>query len=388
MSSPSYQNLTTYRNDDDGYSVPYLAQFYGDEEDIDGAFPYVDNHESWFIHDEASEKYNQRCTNGWDDQEYSSFCYWMDLDSRWSAYVDTNLRQLLGEDCYDGWQLDGAHSNWVASPEFYDGEGLQGLYEYLFPRLTNLFVVAGEGAAGHSLRPYVFAQTFRGWSLQPEAYGPPAFDISACDGIIVDRFLDDDRGVENRMWEFTDYVGDMTLEWQSAGKSVILQSIMRGSDYYPFTCMSEYCCYLLVRGPQTYFYATPDPQYSRAVYENPYWYPMYTWDSGAPLGPQPESMADLAVESPDLEGNPTGVYYYRRNFENGFVLLVPNFAFEHWDSGIRYEYLDVSGGGAVAADGGTQGTWQWTPLSPHGTPGFYIDIPSAWILRPIIEDQG
>ncbi len=362
LNSPGYQNLTTYRASPPYDELGLAKMFYGNEIDLDGAYPYINRHESWFAHHPESTYENLRSSN-----IYTPDCYFMDLDSRWIDYLSPNLVQLLGEDCIDGWQLDGLHSNWAASPPFYQHLGYISLLEYQQAYYDAMFTKVKNVAQSHHRNPYIFANVWAGASLD-DMYDPVYPDYSACDGIIISHFLTE---FGNSQMQFTDYDCNAILDWQQDGKVMILQvpidySVASNGWY-------QYCAYQMVRGPQTYFYAFGKNFYT------PYWYPMYTWDSGAPLNGQPESIDDLYTGD---EPYP----YLRRDFENGIVVIVPNGVYAESPEGSPfYEYLDIDGGGgAVNEDGSVQGTATWKPAN-GSLPGYSFDYESAWIMRPVAE---
>jgi len=243
----------------------------------------------------------------------------------------------------------------------------------------------GAGCDAHFLDPYVFVEARFGQTYRI-GETPACMDYSGADGVCISLFGDPTYDL-GPMYIFIESLGQYVLDWQNAGFATILQcndTDWGRSDMAGF--LAKYCCYLLVRGPNTYFYARNGWGDFDVYHGEPCWYPMYTWESGAPLGPQPTSLDDLKVQSDDLDGNPTDIWYYRRDFVNGSVVVVPSMAYEHPDSGIAYEYLDIYGGGVVDEDGNKSGTAQWIKMSPISTPGFLFNEASTWIIRPETEE--
>lgn len=373
FAAPERQCDWAWRHEDGLHSLTRMYLLYGDTEDLDGNYPYVDAHENWFIHHPDSELYHHRVEGQWSTEPL----YWMNLDSRWSDYLGPSMHEILGEDCFDGWQVDGSHGAIrLPSSDFIGVPGYQGVFDYLQPRLTALLGNVDQLAEAHPRHPYIIAGAYRGWGPYESAPdGWAIMDYPSCDGVMVTSFMyNDGISASENIHLFDLGEGDAILDLQNQGKMVFLQSYHPVSDT-PYVQGLEYCCYLLLRGPHTYFYYLPDYLWDDYFdFASPCWYPEFSWDSGAPLGDQPESLDDLLVGGAHS--------YWRRDFENGFVLVVSyNFTASSDPEDLRsYEYLAFEGGGMVDADGNTSGTATWTPLPG---PGFEIEGPAACILRPV-----
>ena len=167
------------------------------------------------------------------------------------------------------------------------------------------------------------------------------------------------------------------LAWQNQGKAVLI------SIYEPWYTreglFETYCCYQLLRGPTLYFSVTNHYQATA-----PAWYPEWGWNSGLPLDPPPETIADISFTDAGF-----GTEYYRRDFENGTVIVIPEGGgnTELWSpegETIHYELLEYHGGGHVDDDGTVNGYIDWAPAHPFDLPGYRLDGPGAWIIRPTL----
>jgi len=378
LSYLSCAEIQSYRaSHDDGINEMKSPQIYGEELlDYDGAFPYISRHEDWYLHDTESEYYHNRVLST--ISEYL-VPYWMDMNSPWPDYVSSNLLQLNGEDSFDGWILDNTTSLIGMHPLLH-GESIydDAFHEYVQGVNTTLFSTIKAASAAHVKDPLIIADAWLGYGASNEGQELKLLDYSDCDVVIYSNFLGGGNGsLEADILLLEEFIGQPILDHQAAGRSVI----MNFRDYLPehwWDLMDSYCIFLLLRGPKAYFNSSPGYIHSTL------WYPMYSWDSGAPLEPQPTSLADLAVHNEDFEGNPqTGMDYYRRDFENGFVLVSKYRIFDLLDEPMTFEYMEVSGGGAVDEDGNTTGTTQWI-RQPSPSVYFSVD-PGCYIFRVVDE---
>lgn len=350
----------------------FWPQYYGFETDRDGAYPYLDRHEDWFIHDPDSTLPGQR-VEAWSEQ------YWLDLDSAYSQYSGASQLERLGEDCSDGWIAYGCTSLMAYSELFWQ-PGAAKLYDYLLPRVDSYLATVSASFAEHPLQPYLIADAWIGIDNMADGEQPayPTLDYSATDGVIsrfIEGYQPDDTGA-NDIWGFTTYLAPNIFTWQQAGQAVILidDNVLYPTYAGEAQFMAAYCCYLLLRNDKTYYYYTN----CRVGEALPYWYPVYSWDSGAPLDAQPQSMEDLQV----VEDGYPGLYWERR-FENGTVLVIPDGATAYEDPalGVDYEWLYCEGGGLVAPDGSVSGTTEWLPCEGGLHPGYSINGPTVKIIR-------
>jgi len=370
MASAEWQtNHVINRSPEFNYVRPL---YYGDEIDGDGQYPYLNRHEDLFLHDPGSTQPSQRVSTNSGYEWLSQ--YWLDIDSAYRQYKGSALMEILGEDGADGWIEEGCASYYIGySDAFYQQYGAANVLEYFTPRMGGYLSATKSRFDEHPLAPYLIADAWMGIDNIEDDSGPfPCLDYTACDGVLtkfIEGYNDDGTG-GGLIWGFENGVGPNIFQWQQAGQAVILDADV-DSTLDSHHALIDYCCYLLLRNSKTYFYMSCIWRQDQYV---PQWYPMYSWDSGAPLGPQPQSIADLAV----------GSDYYRhfeRRFENGTVIVAPGGAMDDGSSGKYYEYLDCTGGGVVAADGSVSGEAVWTPCHVVDRPGYELDGPGAWIIR-------
>jgi hypothetical protein len=144
-------------------------------------------------------------------------------------------------------------------------------------------------------------------------------------------------------------------------------------------------CYLLVKGSKTYI--------NIDLGIGAEWWPEYDIPIGAPIQSAGTSIANLYDAT---------VHVYRRNFDNGFVLVNPadaNNTTRTVNLGGTYYLVQTTGGGFVPASGIPTGTVSYQAvtsvvLPPNGaavlleapgwgtdTPGVYAPSSGAWFLR-------
>jgi hypothetical protein len=319
---------------------------YGDEVDDDDAWPYVDRHEEWFIHVPESEQPGNRVLcPGW-----PADIWWLEVDSVWKDYLGATTLKLLGEDHCDGWLIDGCHPRFGYSDQFWPGD----LGDYWRPKMQAMLETVSTRAAQHELAPYIFADVWDWWANDLDVE-----DYAACDGIYLSEFIIswwypfDPYGIER-----LEVVLDKLLAWQAQGKLTILNRNVGEVIGDRLICLA---CFHLVRGPRTYQLTGGDLDGAA-----PRWWPEYDFASGAPLGPQPTSAADLIA----YDVKP----YYRRDFEHCFAIVVTDTADGvQLADNVGYEILWPSGGGdPVDEDGNTSGSWEWQPWDSHFSWGGYI----------------
>ena len=374
LSCENVQTFSSFYADEDWeYHHP---QIYGNElSDEDGSYPYITRHESWFLHDVESEYLHQRVSSR---ASGDYFPFWMDTDSPWPEYVGEHILQLTGEDGFDGWIIDNCTARTGMYPSPYE--------DYIYHSDFHEFVdglnsagLAGIRAAisGHPRRPMIVADAWTGYGAIHNYNEEPHFlDFTDCDLIFYSNYLGSNGSEAYLIQEFTDILGDEILAQQTAGRGVIL-SYSFDTDFYegPF---SAYCCYLMVRGAASYFNLS---HYSH----RPYYVVAYTWDTGAPLGPQPTCLADLRRQSVDQDGNPLeGHDYYCRDFENGTVVMGEGWLSMPLGAPMIVEYTNArkSSCDSVEEDGTTPRELPWTRTSAEIS---YFTTPDAgcYIIREV-----
>lgn len=356
FSSPTYQTFDNTRWLPGEDWPTFNALPYGEEQDADGAYPYISGHEDWYCHTPAELLPANRVITTAD-------LSWMDLDSQWPQYFSNSSLELLGEDCYDGWLLDSFtirySQPWPGGLQSFDD-----LLGYLRPRAEALTATLAQSYSAHPRAPWVVADMVYGYNLDSYPYdGSDLYDLSDCDAVWLSQYMK--VGEDFATGYFLTYAGPNILRWQNQGLPVILTSRDVNGSW-------AYCTYLLVRGSHTYFEAKPLEFRPGALY----YYSVYSYDPGPPLDPAPQAMDDLRVVSPL---NPE-IYWFQRDFANCSVLLVPEgmFADKDPNDGIYYEQLDDRDYCKVDAQGNVDNEQTWTPVS--GIPGYSLSE-GAYIIR-------
>lgn len=331
-----------------------------------GFYDRISGYEEWFVHADTSTQYNQRVgiTASLEDGYYIDAA-----NPDWHAYLANSLLELMGENHYDGWVLDGAHVNFSnPTDQFWPGEFVASdRDEFWRPRLLAMLeqIMSDTGDSFHRPAPYVIADA---------TYD---LDYTPVDGVHLSYFGALSYNSDVYKFLFDEHAAKI-LEWQNQEKAVLLN--LYDNRYARVALFNQYCCYLLLRGPSYYF--SISQQYQETA---PTWYPEWGWESGLPLDPAPETVDDISFVDAGF-----GTEYYRRDFENGTVIVIPEgpAAYpELWSpegETTHYEILEYHGGGYVDADGTVNGYLTWAPARPNDWPGYHLDGPGAWIIRPTL----
>lgn len=320
----------------------------------------VDPHEDWFLHAESDPGERLRQV-AWD------WCL-MDIDNdQWRDYwLDSTIDQMRSVEAQavfaDSWDV-AAYNADVLDP--WDAR-----FAGTAPRDNGWTASLGE------LAQYMVA----GLSAEPEdfLYLPNLgslvtfwdnTDYSLADGGMVEGFGEWGPGLEGEAADWQLQL-DRVLDLAGQDKVLLLQGTLHGEPDEPIGLqhrMFMLGSYLLAKDDYTYINMLP-PGGSVGVY----YFPEYEADLGAATTPLPAAVDELLWN---------GVY--RRDFENGFVLVNPTDAEREIALGGLYQQLVPSGGGEmtdgdIAADGRYQGgTLIWTAASTLVMPAG-----SAAILRP------
>lgn len=342
---------------------------YGDVVDPAGFWPYINRHESWFVHADGSDVYHQRSLVF--PPSYALELYWLDVDGLHKKYLGANMLQFLGEDHFDGWLLGNAEPFSIWNPVFGDWETNAQFYDYWRPKTLSMLEYVGAKCADHDRSPLVIAGVWDWW-----LYDEGEMDYSPCDGVFVEEFL--------MRWSQDWATGSLrfptvmnnALEAQHDGKALILNSNLPAWGWVSDT-MTILACYLLLRDEHTYLYY-PGTSGENNAY--PLWYPECGVDTGAPLDP-------LAVTVDDyLTTDAFGTPYYRRDFENCSAIVTlsgsPELLFDAFSYNV--DRVLVHDGGLVDADGTAAGYWEWVPQEPLG--GLYRFPPGGYVVRGLPTD--
>ncbi len=299
-------------------------------------YPTVTTHESWFWHDEQS----QRIASTADGKLLMNL-----TDPGFAAYWESSLEQQVAAGQYDAIFFDSA------SPALLQGEvGGQD------PRL------AGTGARDTAIAEWGGETYIQGW----EAWIKPLNDDLAAKGIplipntgpFVTGWDDTDysltagifsEGYASTSFAPTDWEAstDALLSLAALGKIMILQNYL--SDAGDTATRLYYLAnYLLVKAGRTYL-----DYFAAGPLE---WYPEWALDLGAPVTTA-TTVADL------LQG---GVY--RRDFAKGSALVNPSSSPVTVTLGATMQEVVPQGGGAIDAAGDTPGSITMTPVTSVTVP--------------------
>jgi len=356
---------------DNYYPTPEFI--YGDEIDAAGYFPYVDNHEDWFIHVDGSDIYHQRISAFPPANDYTGF-YWLDVDGVNKKYLGANLLQFLGEDHFDGWILSRTQPFAYSTAQFWPGSSSrEDLLDYWSPKTLNMLNYVAEKCAGHPRQPEVFAGVLD-WS----DYDYNVMDYSPCDGIYVDVFWYGVFPTNNGTGSFPKLMNN-ALAAQHDGKKLILNSPFSSDTLWRDDRNNILASYLLIRDQHTYLYYQGAFDVNRAY---PRWYQECSVETGAPQDPLADTIDDY-LTTDDL-----GTAYYRRDFEDCSAILSLHYELyflEDYD----IEYVVVHEGGLVDVDGNTDGYWEWEPWPYQQLlhSGYYHVLPQGgYVVRGLPPD--
>jgi Hypothetical glycosyl hydrolase family 15 len=292
----------------------------------------VNAHESWFWHNRE----NQRVTSNHDGKLLMNVSE-PGFREHWR---DSLIRQVEDGD-YDGVFLDSA------SPALLQGEARSPADPRLFADgvRTNTFDELGGRSWIAAWQDWIAeldrSLSTRGIPLIPNVGSLvttwDSTDYSLTAGVFSEGFLD--PGFSTADWKAA---ADQTLALVRRNKIVILQNYLPWADDVArrrFLLAS----YLLVKDARTYIaYFASNPLE---------WYPEWDLDLGA--------AQKTAVTVDDLGWN--GVY--RRDFDNGIVLINPGTSAVHVNLESTFKRIEPVGGGAVAPDGAVSGRVETVPVT-------------------------
>jgi hypothetical protein len=297
--------------------------------------------ESWFYHwPEVGSTRVLNCDWGW---------YLMELNNAgWRDYWhDEVLRQVQANDA------DGVFMDSLSVPNYLMADH----YDPNLPDVDAAFEAAWAARIENWLS-WLQSQPLGDYYLVPNVgewiTSRETTDYSAADGLMVEGFaiaadaspfaLDDWRLQMNR-----------TLAAVGRNQALLLQTTAAGAQERMFALGS----YLLVKGGRTYLNIELDLP--------PEWWPEYDIAIAAPIESAGGDIANLYDAANQV---------YRRDFDNGFVLVNPT---NPWDGtgytatvnlGGVYYLAVTSGGGEVPADGTRPGSVSYSPVASVTLPPY------------------
>jgi hypothetical protein len=326
-----------------GVGAGDIGNVCGDEWDANADWPYVNQHEGWFLHIPGSPQPAERVLQ----QDWN----WnvADPQSDWRTYISTNLLEMLGENHLDGWFIDSCAQPWNTDPAQW-WPSSQDMFPYWTPRQNNMLRYINTAAKLHPLKPYIIPNA--------GAYITTLSDIKyygsnwACDGIMIeghahnapgDYYTEADWALEH----------NRILDHQQHSLAAILQTGIDPAD--TDDRLFVYASYLLVRGTQTYINWLGDDGVGGIDSQAGQWYPEFNTDAELGAPPAPPAATVEAMLTP--EG------LYKRQLGQGFVLVNASDSDKQYATPWHMLKLTVTGGGNVLADGSTPGSYSWEGIN-------------------------
>jgi hypothetical protein len=290
--------------------------------------------ESWFFHwpqSGTTRVYN--CDWGW---------YAAELDNNgWRTYWHAEvLRQLRANDD------DGVFMDSVSVLNHMGADR----YLPVLPEIDEPFESAWSARIDRWLR-WLQSQQLGGYLIVPNVgawiNSRDATDYSSADGVMVEGFALEADQSPLALFDWQLQI-DRSLAAIRRGQGFIAQTYVSGAQERMFALGS----YLLIKGSRSYL--------TIETADEAEWWPEYAVPLGAPLTPPPANSAAL---DPDGDG------VYRRDFDNGVVLVNPS---NPWDGsavtrtielGRSYGQVQTSGGGILSEDGSTDALVTTTPVT-------------------------
>jgi len=292
----------------------------------------VNAHESWFWHNRE----NQRVTSSADGKLLMNVS-----EPAFREYWRDSLVRQVEDGEYDGVFLDSA------SPALLQGEARSPADPRLFADgvRTNTFDELGGKSWIAAWQDWIAdldrSLSTKGIPLIPNVGGLVTTwdntDYSLTAGVFCEGFLD--QGFSPEDWKAA---ANQTLALVRRNKIVILQNYLRSADDVArrrFLLAS----YLLVKDARTYI-----AYFASGPLE---WYPEWDLELGA--------AQKNAVTLDDFSWN--GIY--RRDFDNGIVLVNPGTSAVQVNLGATFKRTEPVGGGAVSSDGTVQGHVETVPVT-------------------------
>ena len=292
----------------------------------------VNAHESWFWHNRE----HQRVTSNKDGKLLMNVS-----EPGFREYWRDSLVRQVEDGEYDGVFLDSA------SPALLQGEARSPADPRLFADgvRTNTFDELGGKSWIAAWQDWIAdldrSLSTRRIPLIPNVGGLVTTwdntDYSLTAGVFCEGFLD--PGFSTEDWNAA---ANQTLALVRRNKIVILQNYLPSADDVAkrqFLLAS----YLLVKGARTYIaYFALDPLE---------WYPEWDLDLGA-AQKSPVNLGDLSWNG-----------IYRRDFDNGIVLVNPGTSAVQVNLEATFKRTEPTGGGAVSSDGTVSGRVQTIPVT-------------------------
>lgn len=301
--------------------------------------------ENWFFHwpqDSTTRVLN--CDWGW---------YLADLDaSDWREYWHGEVLRQVQANGNDGVFMDS-----LSVPNFLG-------YDHYKPNLPEV-EASFEGTWAtriNDLLTWLQGQPLGDYALIPNAgnwiTGRDITDYSAADGVMIEGFaLEADESPYNlEDWQLE---MDRTLNLISQHKIVLAQSSAYGDQERMFITGS----YLLIKGHSTYLNIELDLE--------PEWWPEYDIPIGAPIDSGSNGISDLYD---------AGNQVYRRNFDNGFVLVNPTSPWDGSEQTITinldgtYYLAQTIGGGNISEEGVPSGQLSYQAVDSVTLPSYSAAI--------------
>lgn len=297
--------------------------------------------ENWLYHwPEGSATRVLNCDWGW---------YLAELDDPgWRAYwQETVLRQVQANDA------DGVFMDSLSVPNFLGADH----YTPPLPDIDEPFESAWSARIADWLswlQQQPLGETYIVPNVGSWITTRDQTDYSAADGVMVEGFAIE---LDASPYALEDWILQMNriLGLTAQGKAIIGQTYATGAQERMFALG----CYLLIKGDRTYL--------NVELGEEPEWWPEYDIAIGAPV-------EDAGTDIANLYDSAARVY--RRDFENGFVLVNPT---NPWDGtgitvqvdlGGTYYLAQTSGGGEVPASGVPTGSVSYQPVSSVTLPPY------------------
>jgi hypothetical protein len=316
--------------------------FIVDGQNWDNDYSSVTTHESWFWHN----------TSGQRDASTSDGKLLMNVsDTGFQGYWEQSLADQTTAGDYDGIFLDSA------SPALLQGEASQG-----DPRLAG---TAARDTTFTELGGLTWIQAWEAWIAKLDAsLASKGIPLIPNTGAFVTTWDNTNYGLTAGI--FAEGFSDpsfATSDWHAAtntilglvakGKIVILQNYLSSTSDL---AKRRYFLanYLLVKGAKTYLF-----YFATSTLE---WYPEWDLDLGAPQS--------TATTADDLLS--AGVY--RRDFQNGIVLVNPSTADVVVSLGATFQRVEPQGGGAVDTTGAEPGSYTTSAVTSITVPAKGAEI--------------
>lgn len=371
------------------YDLFGQRMIYGDYVDPDGDWPYIDRHPDWFFH--AANSYDVDLLVGVRWPSYSTYPnnrYGLLLEianpgallrSTYGDYLASSVVSLVGESAFDGVIVYNAEPNFEFYPYpdiFEDDEYPYGPTSYFSKDFYDFGKQLSRVAGLAPRRPKTIAEVNFFGDFDQQADPESGLDYRSFDALHVSSFAFrtltwslrmDAEGWVNQLNNILYWQPEVAVYLSTSGSMYLMDAKER---------LMYFGSYLLVRDSHTYLGSNTIRIFSQV---SPCWYPEFNWNSGDALTGSDGTLQSLCL-GPDYR------WGYRRDFENGIVVLCPDDSGEittttELEPG-PYEYMVLEGTGAVEPNGTQTSTMSWEPLN-DGEPidSFSFDGGGCYIIR-------